>query len=121
MDENFLLLFQREETFHKFIPTIYKKWGKYADKYINITKIVINLTWFFFYQKTTVQRSYRGKYGIYKMNISQKEKNKIIDLTLDNNISLHQKVELLRVIISGDRLKQHIESINGNIKVNLFN
>ena len=55
------------------------------------------------------------------MNISQKEKNKIIDLTLDNNISLHQKVELLRVIISGDRLKQHIESINGNIKVNLFN
>ena len=52
--------------------------------------------------------------------LMRREANKIVDSVLENIRICFWKVELLRIIISDIRLKEHMDLINGKLDDNYF-
>ena len=83
-----------------------EKYGKYDTK----KKIMIEMTWFVFYSKTSVQQVLQTKYRTCKKN-NEKRVKEIDDSVLGNNRKFDWQVELLRGIIFSDSLEKHMEII----------
>ena len=72
---------------------------------INLTLLILN--------RKIIKTSPTNKNMESAKRITRREAKEIVDSVLGNNRTFHWKFSLLRIIISDDSLKEHMETLSG--------